>query len=184
MSKEESFSEKSVLEEHQLELSQSSSNDSNEPIAFTRSRYEQHVEHQRRESNVSRRGSASSMQRSLDIIRRSLTGEIQHSIDSSNEVQAYTVKDIYGDLDVNEIALQRTATRTTILNELVQRTQEQEISSDEELDLEKQISNKYDEYDPEATLPETSIPIQNNGEEFNKIDPELITCLLYTSRCV
>ncbi|EAZ62800.2 Putative transporter C530 [Scheffersomyces stipitis CBS 6054] len=175
MSKEESFSEKSVLEEHQLELSQSSSNDSNEPIAFTRSRYEQHVEHQRRESNVSRRGSASSMQRSLDIIRRSLTGEIQHSIDSSNEVQAYTVKDIYGDLDVNEIALQRTATRTTILNELVQRTQEQEISSDEESDLEKQISNKYDEYDPEATLPETSIPIQNNGEEFNKIDPELIT---------
>ncbi|KAK6459282.1 putative transporter C530 [Scheffersomyces xylosifermentans] len=161
---------KSMAEERQMDLSSSSSNDSNEPVAITISHYEKHVESQRR-------GSTASLHKSLDLIRRSLTGQSIHSLDSSAEIQNYTVKDIYGDLDSDEIALQRTATRTTILNELVQRTHDMEMSSDDdEYDLEKQNSSasyKYNEF--EDTLPETSIPIENNGEEFNKIDPELIT---------
>lgn len=87
----------------------------------------------------------------------------------------YSVRDIYGDLDSNEIALQREFTRRTIVEELIDRSKEAEAELEVEStpletgtrDLEKGLAVDLD-------VPETSIPISNNGEEFKCIDPELI----------
>jgi multidrug resistance protein len=141
------------------ELTSSSTNNSEIPVAFTVSNYDKEY------NSVSRRGSTNSVTKSLDMFRRSLRGEMNLE---DQVFSGYSVKSIYGDLDSDEIQLQRTATRATILNELVQRTHDQDNS---DLESKISVSPSY----TSATLPETSIPIANNGEEFNKIDPELIT---------
>lgn len=100
----------------------------------------------------SRRGSTNSFQRSLEIIRRSVTGQSVHSLKSQ-----FSVKDIYGDLDSEEIARERLKTRQDVLSELKQ-----------------DIENEQVEFEP-FTVPESGLPIENNGEKFGDIDPELIT---------
>ncbi|KAK6465393.1 putative transporter C530 [Scheffersomyces coipomensis] len=159
-----------TTQQHSTHDSSSTTSSDENPIAFTRSHYEQQLQQEtiRRESHSSnhRRNSTSSIHKSLEIIRKSLVGEINQS-NSDNINQEYAVKDIYGDLDSEEIELQRQATRTTILNELIERTQHQDDTDSESIITEK--------LDHQPTLIESSIPIENDGEEFNKIDPELIT---------
>ncbi|KAG7195299.1 uncharacterized protein KQ657_003825 [Scheffersomyces spartinae] len=87
----------------------------------------------------------------------------------------YSVRDIYGDLNSNEIALQREYTRRTIVEELIDRSKEAEAELDfktPEFDCGTHDLEKGLEIDLDA--PETSIPVPNNGEEFKCIDPELI----------
>lgn len=97
----------------------------------------------RRESNTS--------YKSIEVIRRSLTGQSVYS-----NVSQFSVKEIYGDLNSEEIEIERAKAKKDVLSELQQN-----------LDLEN---------NPEPfKLPESGIPIENNGEEFGDIDPELIT---------
>lgn len=99
-----------------------------------------------------RRESNNSFSKSLDVIRRSLTG--QQSVMSN--VSQYSVKEIYGDLDSEEIEKERAKAKQDVLEEL-----EQNLDYSENIEPFK--------------LPESGIPIENNGEEFGIIDPELIT---------
>lgn len=75
----------------------------------------------------------------------------------SNYSMNLSVKDIYGDLNSEEIKVQRQQTRNTIIAELVERTKEAE----------------EDPYPSNNDFPDVNIP--TNGEEFIDIDPELIT---------
>ncbi|KAK6199353.1 putative transporter C530 [Scheffersomyces amazonensis] len=164
MSYEDSSSEKSELNRfHHHQMEDSTSSESDTPVAFTRSHYEQHVDGLRRESVSSRRNSTSSLHRSLEIIRKTLSGETNRSTEKVVDNSQYAVKGIYGDLDSEEIELQRQATKTTILNELKVKQEDKE-----------EFNNNLEKI-PTAALADQTVPIENDGEEFNAIDPELIT---------
>lgn len=107
--------------------------------------------HKRSRSGQTRRESNNSFNKSLEIIRRSLTGNSVYS-----NASHFSVKEIYGDLSSEQIEKERARTKKDVLNELQQN-----------LDLENNIEP--------FKLPESGIPIENNGEEFGLIDPELIT---------
>ena len=161
----EKIDSKNEFIENEQSLSTSTSADSNDPIPLTESNFlpgSRRNSHIRR--NSSRRSSVTSFHKSLDVLRKSITG------DSSNacavDIDGYSVKDIYGDLDSDQINVKRTATRNTILSELIARNHELE-DYDLSIDDEK-------EHVQEA-VGETTIGIENYGDEFNEIDPELIT---------
>lgn len=102
-------------------------------------------------TRTARRGSTASVTRSLEAIRNSLQGlQTPEIADQAN----YTTKEIFGDLDDSDIELQRLATRKTILSELATKAVE---------------NTDFDGFN------EPALPIDNDGEEFGKIDPELIT---------
>lgn len=111
------------------DLSVSSSNETVQPVAFTGAP---------NNKPTSRRGSFASKQ--------------SHE---SHRSLGYSEKDIYYDLDDEEIRIQRQLTRKTILSELEQKAQ------NEEFDF--------------ANLPESTVPVDNAGEEFANLDPELVT---------
>ncbi|CAK7914189.1 major facilitator superfamily multidrug transporter Nag4p [[Candida] anglica] len=79
-----------------------------------------------------------------------------------------SVKDIYGDMDSDEIKMQRHETRKSILSELVTRTQDAEEGIYDTKE-DHTMATYYED------LPDTSVPIKHDGEEFTDIDPELIT---------
>lgn len=70
----------------------------------------------------------------------------------------FSVKEIYGDLDSEAIEIERRKTRNTILEEL-----EDNLLNNDEKDI------------IPFNLPESALPVDKDGEEFNDIDPELIT---------
>ena len=110
------------------ELSASSSNETVQPMAFTG-------------------------QPQKDGFRRGSTASGK-SYESTRSL-GYSEKDIYCDLDSEEIRIQRELTRKTILSELEQKAQ------NEAFDF--------------PNLPESAVPVDNAGEEFADIDPELVT---------
>lgn len=143
------------------ELTASSSSGTEGPIAFTGDNDTSHgVE------NGQRRGSASSFNRSLDIVRRMSLGQSFTTLGSAN----YSKKEIFGEMDSNEIDLQRSITRKSILNELVHRTQKLEDDYGNSSYHEK-MNDLESQYE---VLPEMAVPTEHNGEEFQDIDPELI----------
>lgn len=116
-----------------------------------------------------RRGSGRRLSNiSLDGLRKTFTGE------SDMDPSGFSVKDIYGDLDSDEIEIKRIATRNTILSELIHRNHELDDESD-------YISIEKDTFDIESGLnvkdpiQETTIAVENYGQEFKNLDPELIT---------
>ncbi|CAN3372770.1 hypothetical protein DIURU_004741 [Diutina rugosa] len=143
------------------ELSVSSSNDSSglEPVPLTSANYERSDQPER-----SRR--RSSLRSSFDSIRG-----------RRESLGAYSVKDIYGDLDDAAIAVRRAASRNTILSELIQRNQE--LEDDEAVSDGDYESIKEDAADlekiPTGPVQETTINIKQQGGEFVDVDPELIT---------
>lgn len=112
-----------------------------------------------------------------------------------------SVKDIYGDMNEDEINLQRVATKTTILTTLSNRVQnvindDERISSsdsskgdkfnNEGIENESESKNDYDNDDDKSNksevdneiyndIPDVSVPLKNFGGEFSSIDPELVT---------
>lgn len=174
-----------------LTLSVVSSGDDQVPIPLTSANYHP-TDRRVSAAGTSRRGSTGSIQRSLEVIRRSLTGDSSNNVDCTG----FSIKDIYGELEEDEIEIQRMVTRNTILSELISRNHELEdevetmTSTDDSrgrrrssitssttsngasfMENEKQnyhLSNK-------EPICETTIAVQNYGQEFNKIDPELIT---------
>lgn len=144
------------------ELSVSSSSKTETPVAFTG-----YNDSNTEGEKESRRGSVSSVSRSLDIVRRSFTGQSISTVGSAN----YSTREIFGEMDSDEIDLQRCQTKKSILDELVNRTQELEESYNHSAYYEKRddLESQYEE------LPEMAVPVENNGDEFQDIDPELIT---------
>lgn len=183
--------EKHSFEQKQRELSAYTSESSVEqPIELTASHYNQlNVNNNNNNNQIkkSRSGSiASFTKKSLDSVRKSLQGDIEsfksfnsnnndYNNDDSNAHNSnahYSIKQIYGDLDSNEIRLQRTATRRTIISEIENRIVADD-NSQEHLafnDIEKQKKIRGDD-----VIEDQIVPIQQHGEEFTKIDPELIT---------
>ncbi|CAK9437949.1 uncharacterized protein LODBEIA_P23270 [Lodderomyces beijingensis] len=150
----------------QRELVSSSSNSSTEtPIELTRSHYE--LTQQTPYKSRSRTASLASLPRkSIETIRKSFQGDQSHAGDlEAGEKDHYSIRHIYGDLDSDEINLQRTATRKTILSEIENRAGEAII---------KDGRFEHD-FDNDGVIEDKVLQIQQHGEEFNKIDPELIT---------
>ena len=77
----------------------------------------------------------------------------------------FTESNLYPDMDSEQIALQRTKTRGTILTTLTER-----IHAEED-DLEKNISRET-ENEPQN---EEGLPTKDDGLEFQGVDPELVT---------
>jgi len=114
----------------------------------------------------------------ISNIKRTISRQSQKSkVDDQNDYNDFTEKKIYGDdLDSNEIQLQRTQTKATIINTLEERAA-QDYQSTQQQDVESttgksQMTNKsiYDQVGREEAL-----PTLNDGTEFQKIDPELVT---------
>ncbi|RCK65768.1 Efflux pump vrtL [Candida viswanathii] len=148
-------SDKSSFEIKQQDLCSSSSSQSSdhEVLEFTVSNYEKQ-QRQPQPHSHSRRSSIS--KKSLEIIRKHITGDSTHTEQPTQD--NYSIHHIYGDLPQDEIALQRSQTRNTILTR-----------------LESRIEDEPPHVSPNATIQDIDIPITQHGEEFNKIDPELIT---------
>ncbi|KAI3405657.2 hypothetical protein KGF56_001675 [Candida oxycetoniae] len=93
------------------------------------------------------------------------SGSIQSEEKHLNDKEIFSIRQIYGDLDSDEINLQRTATRQTILSEL-----ESRIVDNTDDDQKSQHV-----FDNGGVIEDQILPIHQHGKEFNKIDPELIT---------
>lgn len=109
----------------------------------------------------------------ISNFRKTLTHQSQKD---NNDYDEFTEKNIYGeDMDSNEIQLKRTQTKATIINTLEERAaQEYQYTQEPDIESVAAKSNKarsiYDQVDREEAL-----PTLNDGTEFQKIDPELVT---------
>lgn len=92
-----------------------------------------------------KRGSFSSINRSI----------ISSALANEEEIRKYTEEEIWGDLTNSELALRREQTINTIINQIVTRPEEEETS--------------------DYAIEEDKLPIEHDGDEYTKIDPELIT---------
>lgn len=95
---------------------------------------------------------------------------------STRQSASYSVKEIYGSMADNDINLRRTATRTTILDSLLQKVakstdayRQPSGGKDEEEGIEEGTRNFYE------SLPDTSVPAKDFGGDYTGIDPELVT---------
>ncbi|CAI5758662.1 unnamed protein product [Candida verbasci] len=147
--------EKQSIDINQNDITSSSSNE--DPMTLTQSHFEIHLQQQNKER---RRSSINSIHKNtVEFFRKSLTGD-NVSYNEKNDVE-YSVHHIYGDLNSEEIKLQRSATRRSIINE-----------------IENKIEDNDDQIDAidELAIPETSIIlVQQHGKDFDEIDPELVT---------
>lgn len=100
----------------------------------------------------------------LGALRRTLTGATS---DLSRYNTCRSVKDIYGPLDEEQIAMRRTATRGTILSALSQRVNDVEREAQDEKAPSERIY--------ENEIPDIPVPTKDYGAEFSQIDPELVT---------
>ncbi|KAK6202555.1 major facilitator superfamily domain-containing protein [Scheffersomyces amazonensis] len=163
-----------------------------------------HIRDRRRSSafkNRSFSNSSSLGRAALQTLRQSLS--LSSSMDSNalggnllRQTTTYTVKDIYGEMDEENIRMERTATRATILNELVGRVQSVGYRRIADQDQESQATTpkktpqKSYPGAPEVEelpgsdesqgflyeqIPDIAVPTKDFGDEFTAIDPELVT---------
>ncbi|KAK6454151.1 spermidine exporter, MDR-type pump [Scheffersomyces xylosifermentans] len=92
----------------------------------------------------------------------------------SRQVSRYSVRDIYGDMNENNIQLQRTKSRSTILTTLSNRVQNAQIDAEMDKD-DAEANSAYQETGFYEKTPDISVPVLDFGGEFNSIDPELVT---------
>lgn len=89
---------------------------------------------------------------------------------TSRQLASYSVKEIYGQLDQDDIKLRRLATRNTILDLLLHRVLR--AISRPASDLEDARDGADEGYEK---MPDTSVPTKDYGGEYATIDPELVT---------
>lgn len=108
--------------------------------------------------------SLQSLQTVRESLRESLRDPLRQLRDPlsrrSSVASNYTVREIYGDASDLDIRLRRTATRTTILDSLLQRAAERGPDG---------LDYVHD------ALPASLVAVANAGEEYAAIDPELVT---------
>lgn len=163
---------------HSLSLSESLTRQ-DEPLPLAGSSDEESVS----ESKFKRRTSFSSrLSSNINDIRRTLSGSLSLRTApitrvSTRASDSYSAREIYGDMADNDIRLRRTATRTTILDSLLQKVARSRDASklpSEERDEELQMGEDSGENFYE-NLPDTSVPAKDFGGEYTLIDPELVT---------
>lgn len=91
--------------------------------------------------------------------------------DINENFENYSAKNIYKDLNDEDILLQRTKSRATIINTLEERAAKEQIAKDEEESGSLHREKSYYESAPR----EEALPTENDGVEFQDIDPELVT---------
>ncbi|KAH3679704.1 hypothetical protein WICMUC_000772 [Wickerhamomyces mucosus] len=131
-------------------------------------------------NNNSSRSSISSKNRRTSIISNLINR------DHEENYQEFTESNIYGDdIDQNSIQLKRTRTRQTIIDTLQERADQEEVNLTNKSinnignnkgfnddDLENNIERTKSFYDENR---EEELPTKDDGLEFQKIDPELVT---------
>lgn len=114
---------------------------------------------------------------SLNTLSRktTLASIIRDSIgpnDDNENYDQFTEKEIYPDMKESQIKLQRTRSRAAIINTLEKRATLEQLrntQTDEEIALSR-TKSFY-----EGAVREEGLPTENDGLEFQKIDPELVT---------
>lgn len=97
-----------------------------------------------------------SLRGSFSIINRAIVGSLKpDGSDDKEEIKKYTEEEIRGDMEKEEFDIQRQATRHTIISHIVE------------------TANNNDDMD--YKIEEDRLPIENDGEKYTHIDPELIT---------
>lgn len=118
-----------------------------------------------------RSGSVASQQLGLLNVFRRRNFSISSSFDGhslSRAPTSYSVKEIYGEMEDDDIRLRRSATRNTILTTLSQRVYAEEQHDQEKLP-QRTVLGIYED------VPDVSVPVKDYGSEFNSVDPELVT---------
>lgn len=97
-----------------------------------------------------------SLRNSFSSMTRAVVDTLKSGEDlDEDEIRRFTEERIRGDLDADEFEIQRQATRHTIISHIVDNT---DVSEDLDYKIE-----------------EDRLPIENSGEKYSHIDPELIT---------
>lgn len=157
-----------------------------EPLAYRDGEKTNHSQVRRRSSAGHRhdRGRSHSIVSSVvEHFQGRSRSHSRHSEDSqqpslSRYSTSYSVKEIYGDMPEEDIMLQRTATKSTILTSLSKRVQDANIEAEREDKIDKQsiieenLSEKERLY---QEVPDIPVPTTKFGGEFTSIDPELVT---------
>ncbi|CAN3360815.1 polyamine transporter 3 [Diutina catenulata] len=145
---------KSEVNQAVLTASSSHSTDNLEPVPLTSANYrvEEWAPHRR-----------SSLRSSFDSLR------------GRRESAALSVRDIYGDMADEDIAIARATTKNTILSELIERNQRLNDHEREEMECAIDEDEAELEKIPTGPVHETTIAIKGQGDEFREMDPELIT---------
>lgn len=84
---------------------------------------------------------------------------------SSRNLESYSRQEIYGTASESDVNLRRSATRNTILDELLRRVS---VASRVSID-DRKGKSMYE------TLPDHAVPSGDAGAEFSEVDPELVT---------
>lgn len=160
---------------HEQELSASSSNDSAIPVPYTGVSDDEAVIDSDDEtddkyipcplSSPSRHRNSAS--RSIDSIRNTFRPSLSGVSPVDDDGKGYAAEEIFGHLNEDEIQIKRMETRNTILSEIATRIHIDD-SGDETIE-------KYDDEVENHFQLDSGLPVDNNGEEFGAIDPELIT---------
>ena len=115
----------------------------------------------------------------LDAIRRTISGSSFRTAPiietDTRGLEGYSVREIYGDLDDEEIDLRRSATRNTILDSLQERVERSLTSRQVDFEHDGEKRKEDDAASFYENLPDTSVPTKDFGGEFTGIDPELVT---------
>ncbi|KAJ8142603.1 hypothetical protein OY671_004254 [Metschnikowia pulcherrima] len=114
----------------------------------------------------------------LDAIRRTISGSSFRTAPiietDTRGSEGYSVREIYGDLDDEEIDLRRSATRNTILDSLQERVERSLTSRQVDFEHDGEKRKEDDAASFYENLPDTSVPTKDFGGEFTGIDPELV----------
>lgn len=85
----------------------------------------------------------------------------------SRQATAYSVQDIYGNMNENDIRLKRTCTKSTVLTTLSNRVARVQTNDNLSGSGGDDIYSKY--------ISDVPVPVVDDGDEFCDIDPELVT---------
>ncbi|GEQ66500.1 hypothetical protein JCM33374_g163 [Metschnikowia sp. JCM 33374] len=141
----------------------------------------QHLSEEKNPSRRRRRQESNSAFELLDSLRHSLSGSSFRTAPLNKShtqgSEGFSVKEIYGDLNDEDINLRRSATRNTILDSLQERVErtltprhlDPEYKGEELEEGDEESSRLYEK------LPDTSVPSKDFGGEFTGIDPELVS---------
>jgi multidrug resistance protein len=103
-----------------------------------------------------------------------------HDVPLTRQSTGYSVKEIYGDMDDDDVRLRRSNTRSAILDTMVRRVQsigEDRPSHAPQKDEESSASSGEPAAETEGfyeNAPDDPVPTKDHGLEFSGVDPELV----------
>lgn len=116
----------------------------------------------------------------ITTIKKTFSRNTNNDTKTTNEANEFSEKNLYKDLDPDEIELKRTQTRATIISTLEGRvakeleTLNNPSQPDDIESLRSQAAESQSVYQG-VDREEQGLPTKNDGTEFQEIDPELVT---------